>query len=175
MKKKLSHKQLRFVDEFMYDQNKGKAAVRAGYSKNNSAAAGLRLYKDPWINAEINERMKGRQKRTGIDSDYVLRRLGEIDQLDCIDILDQNGDLLPIIKWPKVWRISISGFDVSRIGHGDDAEIIKKIKWPDKVKNLDMIGKHITIGAWGEKEDETGKGSDGAPIIYIVELPDNGR
>jgi hypothetical protein len=27
----------------------------------------------------------------------------------------------------------------------------KKIKWPDKVKNLELLGKHIAVGAFKEK------------------------
>ncbi len=164
---------MRFVDEFMYDQNKAKAAVRAGYSKKSTASAGLRLYKNKLVRAEINKRMLERSKRTEIDSDYVLTRMGEIDQLDMIDILDEAGNFLPIRQWPRVWRISISGFDVSTVGKGDEVEFIKKIKWPDKVKNLEMIGKHVQIGAWGDKED--GPATDSEVNIYIVKLPDNGR
>ncbi|MDH8195747.1 terminase small subunit, partial [Klebsiella pneumoniae] len=29
--------------------------------------------------------------------------------------------------------------------------ILKKIKWPDKVKNLELIGKHVDVNAFKER------------------------
>lgn len=92
---------------------------------------------------------------TQTNAEYVLRRLREIDELDIMDImLDDLSSFKPLSQWPKSWRISISGIDLNTIMSGDDMEtIIKKIKWPDKVKNLEMIGKHVEVRAW-EKEVE---------------------
>ncbi len=41
-------------------------------------------------------------------------------------------------------------------GRGDERDlvgILKKIKWPDKVKNLELLGKHININAFSERQD----------------------
>ena len=90
-----------------------------------------------------------------VNAEYVLRRLKQIDELDIIDIM--MGDLSafkPLSQWPKEWRISISGIDLNTIVSGDDMEtIVKKIKWPDKTKNLELIGRHVQVRAW-EKEVE---------------------
>jgi phage terminase small subunit len=40
-------------------------------------------------------------------------RLVEIDQMDVIDILNDDGSLKPIREWPKIWRTTLSGFDLS--------------------------------------------------------------
>lgn len=172
-KKQLTGKQLRFVDEYLFDLNKTRAAIRSGYAKNNASSVGARLYNDRRIRTLIDDKIRERSKRTDIDSDYVLQRLGDIDQLDIIDILDEHGNFLPLRSWPRVWRISIAGFDVATVGTGNEIDLIKKIKWPDKVKNLEMIGRHTKVSSWGEKEDGP-KSTDG-PQIYIVKLPDNGR
>ena len=37
---------------------------------------------------------------------------------------------------------------------GDIAAVIKKIKWPDKLKNLELLGRHVNIGAWNKEEDK---------------------
>lgn len=62
----------------------------------------------------------------------------EIDQMDVIDILNDDGSLKPIREWPKIWRTTLSGFDLSStIMNMDETSIetiLKKIKWPDKVK-----------------------------------------
>ncbi len=108
------------------------------------------------IGARIAVLREERCKRTQIDADYVLKRLRDWDELDPIDILADDGSILPIRQWPKVWRQSISGFDVAEIAKaGSDSDavltILKKIKWPDKVKNLELIGRHVDVQAWKER------------------------
>jgi phage terminase small subunit len=34
---------------------------------------------------------------------------------------------------------------------GNAAALLKKIKWPDKVKNLELLGKHISVQAFKEQ------------------------
>ncbi|MCG6527916.1 terminase small subunit, partial [Vibrio parahaemolyticus] len=33
----------------------------------------------------------------------------------------------------------------------DVEHILKKVKWPDKVKNLELIGKHVDVNAFKER------------------------
>ena len=55
-----------------------------------------------------------------------------------------------------------SGIDLSesirRVGDTEelDVSILKKIKWPDKVKNLELLGKHIDVQAFNEKREIKG-------------------
>lgn len=166
-------KQQHFIDAVVADPDQAKAARTAGYSHKTAATQGARLHKK--FKTIIEKERAKIAKDLGIDKHYVLRRLKEIDELDVLDILDKHGNVLPITKWPKEWRTSIAGIEVSTVGGGGEniAETVKKIKWPDKTKNLDMIGKHTKVGAWN-KEDDTPKATDG-PQIYIIRLPDNGR
>jgi phage terminase small subunit len=104
-------------------------------------------------------------KEAVIDAGYVLKRLVEIDQMDVIDIHNDDGTIKPIRDWPKVWRQYLTSIEVSEImqGSGDDrqiAAILKKVKWPDKVRNLELIGKHLAVGAFVEKVDHSS--SDGS-------------
>lgn len=97
-------------------------------------------------------------KAAVIDASYVLKRLVEIDQMDVLDIHNDDGTIKPIREWPKIWRTYLNSIEVSEImqGTGDDrqiAAILKKVKWPDKVKNLELIGKHLAVGAFVEKVD----------------------
>jgi len=71
--------------------------------------------------------------------------------MDVADILDDAGNILPVRDWPKCWRQTISGLDVNEILSGDVATVIKKIKWPDKVKNLELIGKHVDVQAFKDQ------------------------
>lgn len=50
----LSPKKQRFANEFLVDQNRSKAAIRAGYSKKTADQIGSRLYKDPAVRQVID-------------------------------------------------------------------------------------------------------------------------
>lgn len=121
-------------------------------SKNPDVSA-AEILNYPSVTNFINSFKADVAERAKTDAEYVLRRLREIDELDIIDIMrDDLSDFKPLSEWPKSWRISISGLDLQTISSrsdGDDIEsIVKKIKWPDKTKNLELIGRHVDVGAW---------------------------
>lgn len=103
-----------------------------------------------------------------IDKAYVLSRLVEIDQMDAIDILNDDGTIKPVRDWPKVWRQYLSGMDVAELSSGGDnaSAVMKKIKWPDKVKNLELIGK--AVGAFVEKVEHSSPDGTMTPQATII-------
>lgn len=152
---KLTDKQELFCREYLVDLNATQAAIRAGYSENTASEQGARLLVNVKVQNYIKELKQQRNDRNKIDADYVLKRLVEIDQMDILDILSSSGDFLPIKEWPKTWRTTLSGLDISIIGSGDSEAIMKKIKWPDKTKNLELLGKHVSVQAFKEKTETT--------------------
>lgn len=156
--RKLTAKQAQFVKEYLLDLNATQAAVRAGYSEKTAAAQAARLLINVNVRNAVSEAQQARTERVEIDADYVLKRLVEIDQMDALDILNEDGSLKPISQWPKIWRQYLSGFDIAEIKAGDtDLAFIKKIKWPDKVKNLELIGKHVGVQAFKDKLEHSGE------------------
>lgn len=170
----LTARQSRFVDEYLLDLNATQAAIRAGYSEKTAESQGARLLRNVKVQSAITERKEARSNRTGVDSDYVLHRLVEIDQMDVIDILNDDGSVKAVSEWPKVWRTTLSGLDINRTITNYDEEtvenILKKIKWPDKVKNLEMIGKHVTVQAWRDNVDLTNSDKSLAPKPTTINL-----
>ncbi|MFR3743258.1 MAG: terminase small subunit [Escherichia sp.] len=136
-------------------ENQSQAAIDAGYSPNTAAVKASVMMRDERIQKRIAELMEERNKRNRVSADYVLMRLVEIDQMDVLDILNDDGSLKPIRDWPKIWRTTLSGFDLSStiMNMKEDSieTILKKIKWPDKVKNLELIGKHVDVNAFKER------------------------
>lgn len=164
--------------------DKVKARAQAGYSTvMSNASQGVdadKLYNHAKISLRIAELQAIKDTLANdefkIDSEYVLRRLKEIDDLDVIDIIkdDMSGFKL-LSEWPAVWRKSISSIDmkkmVTSMGDKEDLETtIEKIKWPDKVKNLEMIGRHVSVKAW---EDAKTVADDSNDLIskLIDKLP----
>ncbi|HCC6092543.1 TPA: terminase small subunit [Citrobacter freundii] len=141
-------------------ENQTQAAINAGFSPNTAAVKASVMMRDERIQKRIAELMEERNKRLRVSADYVLLRLVEIDQMDVIDILNDDGTLKPIRQWPKIWRTTLSGFDLSSTIMNMDEKsietILKKIKWPDKVKNLELIGKHVDVNAFKERLEVSG-------------------
>lgn len=164
--RKLTDRQQRFVDEYLIDLNAAQAAIRAGYSARTASRIGPELLGKTCVAAALSEAKAIRSEKTGIDSMYVLNRLVAIDQMDVLDILTDDGNLKPLREWPQVWRTTLSGIDLQRVREyekdsGADKAIetvLQKIKWPDKVKNLENIGRHVEVQAWKDRielEDKT--------------------
>ncbi|HCN35102.1 MAG TPA: terminase small subunit [Acinetobacter johnsonii] len=151
----LTPKQQRFVEEYLIDLNATQAAIRAGYSEKTAKSIGQENLTKPDIQKAIEEAQSKRAEQTQIDAAYVLKRLIEIDQMDVLDIMDDNGNVKPIKDWPKTWRQYIS--NIETISLEDEAGWLKKIKWPDKVKNLELLGRHVSVGAFKDKVEHSGK------------------
>jgi len=151
--------------------NATQAAIRAGYSKKTAKEIGYEHLTKPHIQQLIHGLMQERNKRSEINSDDVLNRLVEIDQMDILDILNDDCSLKPISLWPEAWRRTLSGMDVLTVGKDDTETVLKKIKWPDKVKNLEMIGKHVNVQAWNDKKEITGPGGAQIEIPQIIFTP----
>lgn len=141
-------------------ENQTQAAIDAGFSPNTAHVKASVMMRDERIQKRIAELMEERNKRNRVSADYVLLRLVEIDQMDVLDILNDDGSLRPIREWPKIWRTTLSGFDLSStiMNMNEDSieTILKKIKWPDKVKNLELIGKHVDVNAFKERLEVSG-------------------
>ncbi|QBY43234.1 terminase small subunit [Arsenophonus nasoniae] len=147
----LTDKQEAFCREYLIDLNATQAAIRAGYSEKTARKTGCENVTKPDIQKRIQALMEARKNRIDINADYVLKRLVEIDQMDVLDILTDSGDLRPIKDWPKVWRTTLSGLDIAAIRVDGAEALLKKIKWPDKVKNLELLGKHVSVQAFREQ------------------------
>ena len=154
-------KQKIFVKEYLIDLNATQAAIRAGYSAKNADKIGSQLLGKTSVFAAIEKAQEERAGKLSIDAEYVLNRLVEIDQMDVLDIMDEKMSIKPVSEWPKVWRQYLSGFDLAEMfeGTGDDRAmvgILKKIKWPDKTRNLELLGKHINVQAFKDRVEQTG-------------------
>ena len=159
---KLNIKQEAFCREYIVDLNATQAAIRAGYSEKTANRISFTLLTKVDIQNRIAELLEERNARTQVNADYVLNRLIEIDQMDLLDIMHDDWSFKQLGEWPKVWRQFISGVDVSElkeISEGNDkviGSVLKKIKWPDKVKNLELLGKHTGVQAFKEKIELSG-------------------
>ncbi|WP_286919758.1 terminase small subunit [Pseudomonas sp. UBA6753] len=139
-------KRHRFVAEYLKDLNATQAAIRAGYAKKGAKDQAYQLMQMPEVAEAIKAAMEERNKRLQVDADYVLHRLTEIDQLDLADIFDVDGKLMPIRQWPLIWRQMVKEVDMKT----------GKVKFHDKLRALELIGKHVNVNAFREQVNHTG-------------------
>lgn len=167
--KKLTPKQERFCQEYLIDLNATQSAIRAGYSAKTAHSHGPRLLENVGVRDFISELKSVRSEATGIKAKWVLDRLANIADFDIRKLFDENGNLLPINQLEPETAFALSSIDIGEMTTGDDfISLTKKIKAADKIKALELIGRHL--GMFTERIEHTGGTSN--VMIYI---PDNGR
>lgn len=154
----MTPKQEAFVREYLIDLNASAAAARAGYSAKTAHVTGHATLKKPEIQAAIQAAMKARAERAQVDADWVLRRLHSEASADLSAIYDDAGNLLPIKQWPMVFRTGlVAGIETVVERAGADAEgrpqfvTVRKVKLADRTRMIEMIGKHIGVGAFKDR------------------------
>lgn len=153
MAKKISSKrQKAFIEEFPVDLNATKAAERAGYAKNSARTHASELMAKPEIQEAIQEKLDDRSRRTEITADLVLENILNMADLDIGDAYDDNGRLLSIKDMPKHVRKSISSIKVFEEFEGYGADrikvgVVREVKFCDKVKTNELLGKHLKLFA----------------------------
>ena len=154
----LNPKQRLFVAEYLKDLNATQAAIRCGYAERSAEVTGSRLLSNDKIKAAVADAMAKRSEKTLIDANWVLERLALEAEADIADIYDDNGALLPVKKWPKIWRQGlVAGIDVSEITvEGVKLGEITKIKISDRIRRIELIGKHVRVNAFQDVVEHKG-------------------
>lgn len=161
----LNDKQVRFVGEYLIDLNATQAAIRAGYSAKTAYSSGQRLLKNVEVQRQITAAQARRSERTKIDADWVLTRLAAEAVADLSEIYADDGTLKPVKDWPLIWRQGlIAGVEVDELRvDGVSMGKISKIKLSDRIRRLELIGKHVDVQAFSDKIDHSSKDGSMSP------------
>ncbi|MGO3934490.1 terminase small subunit [Rhodopseudomonas pseudopalustris] len=153
----LTPKQRRFVDEYLIDLCGTKAAIRAGYSERTANEQAVALLRHPAIMTAIDAAKTKRSAALEIDAAFVLRRLVDEVEADLADLYTDKGNLKPVDEWPEIWRKGlVAGVEIDALYEGTGADRIqigevKKLRLSDRVRRLELIGKHIRVNAFQEQ------------------------
>ena len=138
----LTKKQKLFVEEYLIDLNATQAAIRAGYSPDTAQQMGSENLSKPVIKSAIDKAIAGRSRRTGINQDRVIQEIAKMAFLNPVDVIDMdeatikgeaNRDDTACIASVKV-----------KVIPGEDGNITEReVKTYDKLKALELLGKHL--------------------------------
>ncbi len=145
---KLTPKQERFCEEYLVDLNATQAAIRAGYSVKTAYRIGAELLQKTSVSKRISELRSEQSKRTGITADKIIAELAAIAFTDRTEIakVGKNGSvrLTPTENLSDDVKKVISGIKEGKFG--------TEVSSYDKVKALELLGKHL--GIFDKKDEE---------------------
>jgi len=162
---KLTAKQKRFIEEYLIDLNATQASIRAGYSPETAKEIGCENLTKPNIKNEIDKAIAERSRRTGINQDRVLREIAKIAFVNPSDVINFNQATVKENASDDDLAV-ISGVKIKSIPTDDGNIQEREVKLYDKLKALDMLGKHL--GMFTDKIEL--KGDMGVKIID--DIPD---
>lgn len=99
--------------------------------------------------AEVEDtrvRVEGIIEDAGIDPHDVWITLSKMHDADLAELFDADNELLPVAKWPRIWRQGLAG----EIAVETDAEGGKKfkVKRESLLKTLELAGKLKQVDAF---------------------------
>jgi phage terminase small subunit len=157
---RLNEKQKCFVHEYLVDFNATQAAIRAGYSRKSARDIGYENLTKPDISEAVAELAAERARKTALKAEDVVNELKKLAFCSIhhfvrrdehgtlhVDTTDATPEQLDALKRFKTKEY--------KEGRGEDARVMVdvEIELPDKVRPLELLGKHL--GMW---KDQPAKG-----------------
>lgn len=150
MSKGLTDRQKRFCDEYLIDLNATQAAIRAGYSEKTAEQMGYQLLQKTSVLGYLKKRLADREKRTEITQDMVIRELAAIGFAKATDYAEVDGPLVvikPTAKLTPEQQKAVASIEQGNFGI--------KLKLYDKVRALELLGKHLGLFAAASGDNDT--------------------
>ena len=144
LRKTLTWRQRRFVEEYLVCGNAAEAARRIGLGDDNAQSNGFRLLRVPLVAEAIAVEQKASADRTKISMDRVRLELARVGFADIGDILDWDGDaahLRPRDVIAKADRAAIAELKVRPGKHGPRITV----RLHSKERALDALAKHVGL------------------------------
>lgn len=172
---KLAPKQELFVMYYINDPklNGKKAAINAGYAPKTAEITASKLLRIAKVASAIEERMRDRKDRLRISADQILYRLTLLAQFNINKFLAWTEEGTPYYDfslatdddWYCITEITIDRLNKGNVEiemiENDEGELVPKVKKIsidrvrlksiDKIKALELAGRHIDVQAFKDK------------------------
>lgn len=161
----MTNKQKRFCEEYLIDLNATQASIRAGYSTESAYAIGSENMKKPQIRARIDRAIAEQSKRTGVNADRVVRELARVAFVNPSDVIDMDSATLKTDATDDD-TAAVASVKVKTIPTADGQGVEREIKMADKLKALELLGKHL--GMFTEKVEHSGSIDTGSAALASI-------
>lgn len=159
-----------FALHYIQDLNGKRAAIACGYSERSAEVHASRLLRNVKVQDLIQRAMQKRLERLEIKGDDILRKLLEIAYTNLTDLFteDESGEtrLKKISELSPAEKACIKEIvEEPILFMGQEVGTRRKYKMHDKLKALELIGKHLKLFT-----DEERKPTElEAEVIYVAE------
>ena len=150
----LNNRQKAFAEEYIIDFNGARAARDAGYSEKTAREQASLILTNINIQAYMKHLMEKRAERVELTQDMIVKELMAIAFVDVKDFYcDITGELLQPHELEAKAAKSVNGFksikqikyDTQGNQKGKTIETIDEYKRLDKIKALELLGKHLGV------------------------------
>lgn len=161
----LTDKQRFFAYEYLKDFNGAAAARRAGYSPGNAKHQAVALLKLPAVQAIIERGREDRQQHIEITQERILEELAAVAFANALDyhgitpdgdpyvnlksLRIEPGDSDQVVQEKRARAAALAELQVDDYteGRGEDARAVRRVKFKlyDKLRSLELLGKHLGI------------------------------
>jgi phage terminase small subunit len=134
----LTDKQRRFVDEYIISLNATQAAIKAGYSPKTAEQMGYKLVQNSSVSEALQKKRLKLEKKTEITQERILQELANValaNATDYVTITDGGVQIVNTADIPPDKLAAIAGIKQTQTGI--------EIKTRDKLKALELLGKHL--------------------------------
>jgi len=161
----LNQRQQMFCINYIRDFNGARSARDAGYVPENASQAASQLLRNPTVREYIAVLTEEKVKATKIDAFTVLREVYTQQQAKIEEILNEDGQVLPMHEWPDHWQKMVSSVEVleqkAMVLNPETQEFteetvstVRKFKTTEKGKLLELLGKHVDVKAFIERIED---------------------
>jgi len=149
-RRKFNPNQKLFIKQYLIDRNATNAAIRAGYSPRTAYSIGSELLKKPDIRFAINKKLEKYTENVELKAKTVLSGLADAAYHDPRNLFDEKGNMKEIPDLDERSAKCIAGFETVNLyeGEGEQKHVfgqLKKVKLADRLKALEMLGKHLQL------------------------------
>ena len=152
----LNPKQRRFIAEYLKDQNGTQAAIRAGYARRSAKEQACDLLTKPNIRSAVDKALAEISRKAEVTRERILQSLLNIAEFDPRKLYNPDGTIKLMSQLPDEIALVIASVESDNLA-GD----IKKFRFWDKVKALELLGKHLKLF-------DEGIAANAAPLVINI-------
>lgn len=140
----MTPKQAKWYGEYIKHSNATLASrVACGLSGAAAEVDGVRMLRNAKVAAAIEAWRTRQLEKFEVKAERTLRKLAEMAYGDIGEMLDEDGNLLPVDRMSEAARTMIAGLDVETTeGPGRVTVRTQKVKLADRIRALELLGKY---------------------------------